>query len=334
MATQTKTTCIISWGDELSIPIVLITNKEGGWLPPETFPRGLIKPIIKNKKLRKRFFQACFGSVFVAFNLLFSPSRVRAMQSSEAQAVVSQAVVSQAILERPTREHQLREQASTDEVRIELLSKRRRHLLFVIRKNPRVLGCPRSIDWSLQEVKDTSFYPYYRSHPTIEAEVIERGMREYDPNIIPPSRLWSLQYEWREWCDRLQLETYRLGSLVYYRENTVLRYITSTEPHDPKITFNQADKSSFSTRGGDIGESMDNAISVAMKSVAEAILVVRRKEHNIDLPELDQNHLHVIQKTLFWKAKTLKENTENLIQKSQCEIREALNKIKQSADSE
>ncbi len=150
----------------------------------------------------------------------------------------------------------------------------------------------------------------------------------------PPSRLWSLQYEWREWCDRLQLETYRLGSLVYYRENTVLRYITSTEPHDPKITFNQADKSSFSTRGGDIGESMDNAISVAMKSVAEAILVVRRKEHNIDLPELDQNHLHVIQKTLFWKAKTLKENTENLIQKSQCEIREALNKIKQSADSE
>ena len=181
MATQTKTTCIISWGDELSIPIVLITNKEGGWLPPETFPRGLIKPIIKNKKLRKRFFQACFGSVFVAFNLLFSPSRVRAMQSSEAQAVVSQA-----ILERPTREYQLREQASTDEVRIELFSKRRRHLLFAIRKNPRVLGCPRSFDWSLQEVKDTSFYPYYRSHPTIEAEVIERGMREYDPNIIPP----------------------------------------------------------------------------------------------------------------------------------------------------
>ncbi len=255
------------------------------------------------------------------------------MQSSEAQAVVSQAVVSQAILERPTREHQLREQASTDEARMELLSKRKQHLLFAIRKNPRVLGSPIGIDWSMQEAKDTYIYPYYRSHPDIEAEVIERGMREYDPNIVLPSRLWNLNYDLG---DHLTMATYRLGALVYYRENSISRYITSleTEPKDLKITLNQADKSSFSTTGGDIKESIDSAISVAMKSVAEEILHVRRKEDNILVTNYDHNHLRMIRKTLSWKTKSLKEDTENLIEKVLCEIKEALNEIKQSADSE
>lgn len=267
------------------------------------------------------------------------------MQYSKAQGVVSQA-----ILERPTREHQLRDQASTDdarrellskrdEARMEVLSKRKNHLLRVIRKNPPMLGRPKSIDWSMQEVKDTSFYPYYRSHPDIKSEVIKRGMIQYDPiitqHMVDLSRLWSLEYPWcNEWCDRSQLETYRLGSLIYYRENTVLRYITSTEPHDPKIALNQDDKPTFPTKGGDIAESMDNAISVQMKSVSEAILADRRKQDGIDLLDLDQKHIDHIQKTLFRKAKAFKENTENLILKSQCEIREALNKIIQSADSE
>ncbi len=44
----------------------------------------------------------------------------------------------------------------TDEARMECLFKRRNHLLFLSRKNP-------------------------RAHPTIEAEVLERGMRHYDP---------------------------------------------------------------------------------------------------------------------------------------------------------
>ena len=291
MAPQTQKTYIISWrGDDLGIPIVLVSDKEGQWLPPKNFPIGLIKLITTNNKLRKNLSQICFGFFFVGFSLLFSPSRVRAMQST-------QAVVSQAILERPT-----------DEARMECLFKRRNHLLFVSRKNP-------------------------RAHPTIEAEVFERGMRHYDPNItqvlIHPSRLWSLPYPLCKYCDRLQLETYRLGSLIYYRENTVLRYIISTEPHEPKRALNQDDKSTFPTKGGDIEESIDNAISVQMKSVAVAILADRRKQD-----ELNQNQIDRMQNALFWEAKRLKENTENLILKSQCEIREALNQIKQSADSE
>ena len=97
-----------------------------------------------------------------------------------------QGVVSQAIRERPT-----------DEARMECLSKRRNHLLRVSRINP-------------------------RAHTTIDAMVLKRGMREYCPiitqaHIIDLSKLWSLQYPWSEWCDRLELETYRLGSLIYYR---------------------------------------------------------------------------------------------------------------------
>ena len=307
MVPQTETNCVIAWGEELGIPIVLITNKEGEWLPPNSFPTGLIK----NKKLREKLSQACFGFFFLAFSLLFSPSRVRAMQSSEAQAVVSQA-----ILERPTREHQLREQASTEDTRedarMELLSKRRNHLLFAIRKNPRIIRCPRGIDWSMEEaIHDT--FPYYRSHPTIEAEVIERGMREYDPTIILPQRLWTWNYDSGH---RLKMTIYRLGSLVYYRENTVSRYIAS------------------STMGGDIEESMDNTISIAMKAVAEEILVGRRKDANIYLSTHDHVHINEIRKILFWKTVRLKEDTEKLIEKSQCEIKEAESKQLKSADSE
>ncbi len=71
----------------------------------ENFTINLINSIINHNNMRKNLSQICFGVFFIGFSLLFSPSRVQAMQSSEAQAVVSQAVVSQAILERPTREH-------------------------------------------------------------------------------------------------------------------------------------------------------------------------------------------------------------------------------------
>jgi len=236
MATQTQKNYVIGWSDDVIVPIILI-NVNGEWLPPNNLPTG----IRNNNYLRKRLSQICFGFVFIGFSLLFSPSRVRAMQSSEA-------AVSQAILEKPTREHQLRNQGSTDEVRMECLLKR---------KNPCVIGCPKGIDWSMQEVMDEN-YPYYRSHPDIEAEVIERGMIPYDPNILGPEKLWAWNYNL---AHRLKMSTYRLRSLVYYRENTVLPYLAylKTEPN--------------STMGGDIKESMDNAISVAMKSVAEHILL-------------------------------------------------------------
>ena len=162
-----------------------------------------------------------------------------------------------------------------------------------------------------EAIHDT--FPYYRSHPTIEAEVIERGMREYDPTIILPQRLWTWNYDSGH---RLKMTIYRLGSLVYYRENTVSRYIAS------------------STMGGDIEESMDNTISIAMKSVAEEILVGRRKDANIYLSTHDHVHINEIRKILFWKTVRLKEDTEKLIEKSQCEIKEAESKQLKSADSE
>jgi len=336
MDPQTETNCVIAWGNELNIPIILISNKEGEWLPPDTFPTGLINSIIQNKKLRKRFSQVCFGSVFVAFNLLFSPSRVRAMQSSEAQAVVSQA-----ILERPTREHQLREQASTDEARIEFFSKRRQNLLFAFRKDTRMWNW-KGIDWSEQEVNDT--YRYYRTHPTIEGEVIERGMRQSDPCAIPSSHLWKDGDNSELWkydsAHRLEMTTHRLNWLIRYRENTVSRYIVSleTQRFDPKITFNdaeirgfstggdgslQAGRSSFSSMGGHIEKSVNKAISVAMKAVADEILTVRREADNIWLSPHDRDHQHHIRKTLLLKTKRLKKATKDLIQKSRREIKKA-----------
>ena len=146
------------------------------------------------------------------------------------QGVVSQGVVSQAIRERPTREHQLRDQASPDEVRMDGLLKRKEHLLSVVRKNPRVIECPKGIDWSMQEVMDEENYPYYRSHPTIEAEVIEKGMIPYDPNILAPEKLWAWNYNSAH-C--LEMSAYRLRSLVHYHENTVLPYLAylKTEPN-------------------------------------------------------------------------------------------------------
>ncbi len=139
-----------------------------------------------------------------------------------------------------------------------------------------------------------------------------------------------MPYPFCKYFDRLHLETYRLGLLISYRENTVLRCITPTQPHDPKIDLNQDDKSLFRIRvkGGHIEESIDNAIAVQMKSVEVAILAGRRKQD-----ELDQNQLDRMQNALFWEAKRFKENTENLILESQCEIREALNQIIQSANS-
>ena len=288
--TETETDYIVAWDNDNITPIVLL-NVNGEWLPPVALPTRVVKSIasIESSNLRKRLFQACFGLFIIAFTILSSPSRVRAMQSRE--AVVSRGVVLQAIRERPTREHQLRDQASADEVRMDGLSKRRDHLLRISRRNP-------------------------RAHPTIEAEVFERGMRDYSlirQDLIDLSKLWSLEYPLSKYCERLQLElwslpypfskscdrlhleTERLGSLISYRETTVLRAITTpTQPHDPKIDFHPDNVFRITVNGRDIEEASDNAIAVQMKSVEVAILASRRKQD-----ELYQNQLDLIQNDLF-----------------------------------
>ena len=79
---------------------------------------------------------------------------------------------------------------------------------------------------------------------------------------------------------------------------------------------------------------MDNAISVAMKSVAEHVLLDRGISDHRSLPTYDFNHIAKMRRTLFDKTKKLKEETENLTEKSQCEIKEAEVKQLKSADSE
>lgn len=192
---------------------------------------------------------------------------------------------------------------------MELLFKRKEHLLSAVRKNPRLLDVPKGIDWSMQEVIDDSF-PYHRSHPDIEAKALERGMAEYNPYVIPSQKLWTWNYDSKE---RLKMTTYRLGALVYYRENTVLPYLASIENHPN------------STRRDDIEESSDFAISVAIKSVVKELLLLRRKKSDLYkyLSSYDINHFSEIRKALFEKTKRFKEDTEDFIKKSQCEIKEA-----------
>ena len=129
-----------------------------------------------------------------------------------------------------------------------VFSQRKEYLFRAMTQDTSMPKWTEDVDWVEQEIKDG--YKYFLSNPTIRDEVIERGMRQYEPYGKGYLRLWD--------CDvnsTVRLATYRLNTLIHCRETIVVPYVHSLriEPTDIKTTLTDTELS-----GGLVPEGLDH----------------------------------------------------------------------------